>query len=498
VPVVPTARFARAVWPFGLALVIAAVTRLAFPFDGLFGQDAFAYFRFARAIGPHLIHGAPLPPLFWPRGYPAAVAAFLPLTGGGPFAGQLVSALACAWAAAATFLLVRELDGGRGAADPIASIVAGLCVAASGVVLRESQVVMADGLAMAAAATALWTLARFLRTRRGPWLVICALALAIGGVTRWQVGLLAIPLAAAVAIDRREAHSSTAGAIWWVIAALAGLAVLVPQLVAAHAVPSALEKHEWLLSWTPRNAFGREFHNREAYAHYRFPVVVFYLLRLGWPDALFPTIGALAAVGAWSLARARRSVELALLVGWPAITVAFISGIPYENPRFLWPTLPAIGALAGIGYRVARTHLSERRRPLLALLLAVSLAAGLAFGAREHGRTVARKNADRALVDWLDARVPRDTTLLMSGGTLMAEHYGTVRVRDIYLLTPADLPALLARDCPCVYLEDPADIDERQAGLPPQLVFQSLLRYPGLTPLEMRGPLVLFRVGPPR
>src|SRR6185312_2145905 len=143
VPVVPTARFARAVWPFGLALVIAAVTRLAFPFDGLFGQDAFAYFRFARAIGPHLIHGAPLPPLFWPRGYPAAVAAFLPLTGGGPFAGQLVSALACAWTAAATFLLVRELDGGRGAADPIASIVAGLCVAASGVVLRESQVVMA-------------------------------------------------------------------------------------------------------------------------------------------------------------------------------------------------------------------------------------------------------------------------------------------------------------------------------------------------------------------
>jgi hypothetical protein len=37
-------------------------------------QDAYAYFNFARAIGPHLRHGAPLPDLFWPRGYPVAVA----------------------------------------------------------------------------------------------------------------------------------------------------------------------------------------------------------------------------------------------------------------------------------------------------------------------------------------------------------------------------------------------------------------------------------------
>ena len=80
-------------------LIVATVIRLLLPFDGLYGQDAFAYFRFARAIGPHLFGGAPLPDLFWPRGYPAAVAAWLPLTGGSPLAGQIVSALACAWTA---------------------------------------------------------------------------------------------------------------------------------------------------------------------------------------------------------------------------------------------------------------------------------------------------------------------------------------------------------------------------------------------------------------
>jgi hypothetical protein len=88
-----------------VALAIAAVTWLALPFDGLYGQDDFAYFRFARPIWRHLTRGKPLLLLLWPRAYPAAVALLLPLTAGGPLAGQLVSALACARAAAATFRL---------------------------------------------------------------------------------------------------------------------------------------------------------------------------------------------------------------------------------------------------------------------------------------------------------------------------------------------------------------------------------------------------------
>ena len=500
--VLQTARLQGAACLFAVALLIAGVVRLCLRFDGLYGQDAFAYFRFARAIGPHLLHGAPLPLLFWPRGYPAAVALLLPLTGGGPFAGQLVSALACAWTAAATLLLVKELDHrGGDPADSTAPLVAGLCVAASGVVLRSSQVVMADGLSIGLCATALWSFARFLRTRRGPWLVACALALGWGAVTRWQVGLLALPLGVAAAVDRRgrRARGETAGGMkWWAVAALAGLAVLIPQLVAAQAVPHALAQHEWLQRWSPLNALGRDFHNSEGHVHYRFPVGIFYLIRLGWPDALFPTVLALAAVGGVEIVRQRRGVEIALLIGWPLCNGAFVAGIPYENPRFLWPALPALGALAGIGYRIVRQRLPERSRSWLALALAASLAAGLALGAREHARTVARKNADRALVSWIDGQVPAGTTLLMPGGTLMAEHYGRTQVRDTYLLSPAEVPSLLARDCPCLYLENPTERETTQAGLRTQLFSDALRRQAGLTPVAWWPPLVLFRVGAPR
>jgi hypothetical protein len=499
---VPTVRPDRAAWACLVALValaVAAVTRLVYPFDGLFGQDAIAYFRFARAIGPHLLHGAPLPDLFWPRGYPLAVAALWPLTGGGPFAGQLVSALALAWTAAASLLLTAELERREGGAPDVLAptvdspAIAGLCVAASGIVLRSSQVVMADGLAIGCAATALWCFARHLRDRCTGWLVAAAVAVAYGAVTRWQIGLLALPLGGAAVLDARARRARPA---WraWIVAALAALAVLIPQLWSAHGVPYALEQHEWFLRWSPLNAFRRDFATREGPAHHLLPVGVFYLGRIGWPDALFPTVGALAAVGAWRLFRERRGVEIALLVGWPLTDWAFISGIPYENPRFLWPVLPAVGALAGVGAGVVAARFPARRR-LLALFLAASLAAGLAFAAREHGRTVARKNADRTLVYWVDAQVPPGTTLLMHGGGMMIEHYGRTRVRETFLLTPADLPALLARECPCFALENPADIAAGLAGPGPARFFAALRAQAGLTPVATRDPLVLFRVG---
>jgi 4-amino-4-deoxy-L-arabinose transferase-like glycosyltransferase len=356
---------------------------------------------------------------------------------------------------------------------------------------------MAEGLALGLAAVALWAFARFLSTGRGPLLVVAAAALGWGAVTRWQVGLLAFPLGAAAVLERRLC-AAPAARRWWLLAALVALAVLVPELVAARDVPRALAGHEWLQRWSPLNAFRREFHNEEGPARYRLPVGLFYLVRLGWPDAIFPTVTALAGVGALALVRARRGVELALLIGWPLCNLAFISGIPYANPRFLWPALPALAALAGLGYRALLARLPGGLARWLAPALAASLVAGLAFGAREHAHTVARKNADRATVDWIDAVVPPETTLLMNGGTMMLEYYGRTRVRETYLIPPAGVPALLARACPCLYLENPAETEGADAKPLSRAFREALQANTTLTPIASHPPLVLFDVAPKR
>ena len=288
--------------PFVAAIAVAGVTRRIFAFDGLYGQDAFAYFRFARAIWPHLLSGAPLPPLYWPQGYPTAVAMLLPLVGGSPAAGQLVNALACALAASATFSLVRTLAArmpGRIAPLP-AAMTAGLAVAFSGAVLRSSQVVMADGLGLGLAAVAMLCAVRVAVRGAGPWLVACALALACGAVTRWMIALLSLPIGAyllIVSFDPAAPRRSRRAIIgWWLVAIGAGLAVLVPQIVSAHAIPTSFERHEWLQSWGLSNAFKRTFDTPEGHWTCRFPTSVYYFVRLGWPDYFFPTLGVFARI----------------------------------------------------------------------------------------------------------------------------------------------------------------------------------------------------------
>ena len=67
-----TARRAALRWSlalFGLALALRAASLVAYPFDGLYGQDPYAYY--AYAVGPltaALRQWQPVPPFFWPPG----------------------------------------------------------------------------------------------------------------------------------------------------------------------------------------------------------------------------------------------------------------------------------------------------------------------------------------------------------------------------------------------------------------------------------------------
>jgi len=481
--------------PFGAALIVAGVTRAWFAFDGLFSQDAYAYFNFARAIPPHLWHGAPLPDLYWPRGYPLAVALLLPLTDGGTGAGQLVSALACAGAAAATTGLVRALLGRKagstsgGAPSSPAALAAGLAVACTGVTLRYSQLVMADGLAVGLVAAALLCAVRFANGGGGGWLIGCAAALAWGTISRWLVGLLALPLAFHLfpALRRRPGASG-----WAAAAALAGLAILVPQLVVAHAIPQSFAQHEWVQSWSLAHAFRREFDTPEGHERYRLPVALFYLARLGWPDAFFPTLAIFVFVGLVVLARARDWRALALLAGWPAAVLIFLAGIPYENPRFLLPTLPAIAALAGIGFGAAWDSAGVAWRRPATITLAASLAVGLAFGAREHGRQVARKNADLDLIAWTLARVPAGADLLMAGPTLAFGFYGQRSAAALFSLTPAEVEGMVRGRRPLYVLADVAELDGAGPALGSSVNVARLRRDPGLVVIGEHPPYTLF------
>jgi 4-amino-4-deoxy-L-arabinose transferase-like glycosyltransferase len=540
----------------GVAVVAALAARLAWPFDGLYGQDAFAYFRYARALWPWLLRGEPLPIYYWPAGYPLLVALALPLLGGSSAVGQAVSIASIAVAAACTFLLSRELlpdaPGGR-----LAAWVAGLAVALCGDALRAGLVTMSDALALACCTAAILALARYRRTRRNPdegrggrWLAAAAVALGWAVITRWVCGLLAVPMALSVLSDyltkdegrrtneRRLERSFVVGRWSLVVglpaliihtaAALAlGAAIVVPQVLLSQRTPESLSQHQWVVTWNVANIWRRDFVTVDGAQHYRLPVGAYYLAHMAWPSLLFPPLALLAIPGALWLAWRRRWPALALLAGWPLLLWLFLSGIPYQNARFILPALPALAALAGLGFGWAYERTNDDRRPvsdnsarqpivrvrprssasyfldrrtsgwarvMLVIALVASLAGSLAWGLRDYRNLVVYKNEQLALVDWARARLPAGGTLITFGATLTLQHYTDYDVRELFYLAAPDLDLIAQQPQPSYLLLDVGNIESQWVGLRPQQDYHYLQQRPGLDIVGRRGPYTLFRI----
>jgi len=481
-----------------LVVLVALSVRAAWPFDGLYGQDAFAYFRYARALWPWLLRGEPLPVYYWPSGYPLLVALVLPLAGWSSAGGQAVSIAAGAAAAALTYLLSRVLlpdaPGGR-----LAAWVGGLAVALSGAVLRANLVVMSDALAMACCVAALWTLVRYTHTRHWLWLAGAAVALAWGIITRWICGLLVIPMLGFLILESRHLRTQfeiehRKHIVDFLVATVLGALIVIPQLLNRDTTPVELSQHQWVVTWNIANVWQRDFTTVDGTQHYALPVGAFYLAQLAWPSFLFPLLALACPLGVLWVVRRRRWLALVLLAGWPLLIWLFVSGIPYQNARFILPALPALAVLAGQGFAWLYASARHWLRVALVVGLVVALLGALAWGVRDYRKLVAYENDQLALVDWVRARLPATSTLITFGATLTLQHYTTYDVRELFELAPPDLDALAQQQRPVYLLLDVGSTERQWAGLRPQQDYHYLQQHPGLEVVDQRLPYILFRL----
>src|SRR5467141_2559637 len=78
--------------PALLLVLPAAGLTVSRGFDGLYGQDAYAYFDYATvSVRRSIVQVMPLEAFFWPPGYPILVALASLVFGPSPVAGQVVS-----------------------------------------------------------------------------------------------------------------------------------------------------------------------------------------------------------------------------------------------------------------------------------------------------------------------------------------------------------------------------------------------------------------------
>jgi hypothetical protein len=463
---------------FALALAIRVALVVITGFDGLYGQDAYAYYDYARQLYDALGWGPSAGPFYWPLGYPALAAlTFLP-AGVGPAAAQFASLLAGAAVSPLAYAVALELPV-EPAARTRAGIAAGLIAAVSGQLLQASISIMADATGLFWALAAAWALLRFARGRAGPWLALAGMALGLATVTRWIFGGLVLPFGLYALLEARGRRLWLAG-----LAAAALFALLViPQVAFSNANGAPVAEHSWVAGWDLRHAARTAFDNPDGHFVYRWPPLLYNLVPAVHPYYLFPLLAPFVLVGAWNL---RRSTALLVLAGWPAVLYGYLIGIPYENFRFGLAYFPPLAVLAALGlysFRPSRpARLALWWPSARAALLAVSILGSLPFAWRGLEAFLSIKRSEQAAIRFLQEQVPPGAMVITFGLTLAIDHYTGFEAVELFRETPASLRARLcsAPPAPVYVFVNPGNLESQWAGRPPETNLRWLREQAGL------------------
>jgi hypothetical protein len=500
-----------------LAVVVPAGSiAVAGHFDGLYGQDPYAYLDYATGpLADSLRHLRPPPPFYWPPGYPLLLALATLVIGSGALAGQVVSLVAGGLVAVFTALLGAEVwranqtpgsDATTSREVTAVTFLAGLLTGLAGQLWQSSVVVMADTTGLAMASAGAWALVRYSRQKQARWLILAAAALSWAVVTRWAYALVAIPCAmyAAVALarqDRRKTILHVIGAS--ILVGLVLAPVLIPVLLGLLAggsstAPFAADLQVY--TWSPVNAGRREFVTADGVLRYALPNGLYYALAPARPFLLTPLLAWLILPGLWSVARRPRAASL-LIVGWAGIIFAFHAGAPWQNFRFTLALLPPLAILAAIGAvaidRRVRHLVPRLGRAVLPIIVAIGACWMVVSGTSLVRGFVERKDADLSTVQWLRAQLPPDAILLTFGFTLTARHYTDLETVDLSETDPVSISQLAAENRPIYVLLDVTNVETQWPGQLPSTNYHWLRDGAGLDSVGQSQTYTLFRARRP-
>jgi hypothetical protein len=486
---------------FGLFLAVASLSIAATRgFDGLYGQDAYAYFDYATtSVRESLLHVQPLEPFFWPPGYPLLVAFASLILGPVPFAGQFVSLLMGALVPVLTVLLVRELWP----EDVAWALLAGALVAVCGQLWQSSVVVMADTTGLALATVSAVAVARYGRTPHWAWLAAASAALAWATLARWIYGLVAVPFGVYALIvlfgdtdnaRRRLAHAAVALGLAALILVPAVAQPLV-GLLSEPTQPAAFAGNFQVYSWSPLNALRRDFFTADGHLAYTQPNGVYYAIAPANLAYFGPLLAVWLLPGLW-VARRWPARNIVLIVGWAAIVYAFHAGAPWQNFRFTLAYLPPLAIVAAAGVLVAWRWLAPWRplRALLAAGVAIALLATTAASVRLVERFVDTKDQELGLVRWAQAETPPGTELFTFGPTLAFRHYSSLPTFDLFDVSAADVRAVLGHSAPHYVLVDTTSLESQWLNQAPWRNYHLLRDDVGVTERGTHGSYTLYEV----
>lgn len=469
-------------------------------FDGLYGQDAYAYYNYARELFSSLARIQSPPAFWWPLGYPTLLSVSFLIGGANIASAQLVT-IVCG-ALIAPFAFALTLECAPNTVSRIAGWVAGLLCALGGQLVQSSVVIMADAPALMWATLASWLLVRYTRTGKIVELCIGSFAVGVAVWTRWQnlifafVWLLALVTSQSKITQTSNTKSAPGVTKTWLplMFAFAVIAlVLAPQLVLGSAAPAPLAGSSWLEGWSPPNFLARSFDTVDGHFEYALPVALFYGQVALHPAYLVALLLPLLGIGGITVIRRFRvSPHIAiLLLGWSGGMYIFLAGIPYENFRFSLGLFVPLCVMTGLGagWFWQRWQTSQLRWALVAWI-GIALLVMLAWQPRVFEPVLTLKAREMAQLRELVTRVPENAPIWTLGFTGPLETYTSLQPRELWQVSPGEIAAT----APAYLFIDVQNIESQWRGREPYQLYHSLLESNSLEPAAQIQNRTLFRI----
>jgi 4-amino-4-deoxy-L-arabinose transferase-like glycosyltransferase len=323
----------------GLLLLFYGILRLVTGYDGMYGQDPYAYYNYARAIQAYWREGTPLGPFVWPRIYPLLGALWL---WGDP--GGWMQCLSMGGSALTLAMCIKLLQ----AAQPTARLVAPVAFLAVGLspfLLRYSLSVLSDTLALGFMTWALWQGERYLQTLRGKHLLAAALLTGLAIWTRYPVAILMVIPCCIWSWHALKNRAYVALGLFLPVMLVAAIPhfFLLPH-PAKEGIGHVFQNTNFV-QWSPWHAFQREFVQVDGLQQFSTPNI---LASFGF--FWHPRYLGLGLVGVAALLL-RKRLRLPPIrwadLGSVLLCGLFLAGVPFQNARFHVPMLPFVGRILG-------------------------------------------------------------------------------------------------------------------------------------------------------
>jgi len=270
---------------FILSFVFRLLLIIVFKFDGLYGQDAYAYLEFSKKFYEALTQFQIPPNFYWPVGFYLFTSVITIFTAGNvDLAGLLVSLNSGSFCAGFVYLLAYEIFHNLNESERNKlALYAGLITALSPILVKQSIVIMSDSLGLMFAVWGMWQFVKYFKTGKLKNIIPAFIMFSFAVMTRYAFALLQVPVLAyliyniAVQKSLRIKYFKDS-----LIAFVIGLIVFAPQLYYLFTHGVSYFQYEgthgtWAASWSFLNFFKKDFMTFDGTMHYKLWNSLYYL-----------------------------------------------------------------------------------------------------------------------------------------------------------------------------------------------------------------------------